>query len=310
MKRTKPVTTLQNVPETLTIVSAKGHENALGFCQTGTAYLIPLKRMSLSLSLRNNLLQANGNILSLQTLQSMADDDLDNYDLRILTALFSLLEANVPLPSGQICIYLPDLLWMIGVKPNQGQEQIEKFVREKLMPLQRLVGICVNESGNLTDSLPVILGLKYNPEDNTISFQSHYLNMLIRRFEGNEVRSYCRLIKAPLHKCSMHVFENARILLSVIVQAGGRPPHLSAKTLYDRNLFLQRRLEGRDRYYQQRLLSQCFRETFCFLQEGTRLTEAKPYIRIPNDSEIPKLGKMNKTVYKLSDENKWHRHSK
>jgi len=196
--------------------------------------------MEMSLSLNGTLLQANGNVLSLQTLNSMADDNLESYDFRILVALFSILEANAPLPIGQICIYLPDLLWLIGVKPNQGQEQIKKFYNEKLVPLQRLVGICVNESGNLTDSLPVILGLKYSPEDNTLSFQSPFLSMLLRRFEGNEVKSYCRLIKAPLQKCSPFVFENARIMLGVIVQAGGRSPHLSAKTIFDRNL-LQRR---------------------------------------------------------------------
>ena len=300
--RRKTEDALQEIPKTLSIITRKGCSNALSFTREGKAFLIPLSQHTQKVAVRKNQIAFNGTLATLTDLIDMGDENIDAYDIRLLYVIFSmLLENDISDVMEEINIYVPDLLELMGLQRNLSQPQINNFITEKVIPLKRLVGVLLDDAGQIAVSLPAIVNPEYDKGRNIVSFCAPCLVHLIKILSSGDLISYRNLIKLPLHKCNMAVFESVRIILTTISQAGNKP-HISAATIYSRNPFLQKRLEECTPKNRQRILSVTFRSTFEFLKHGTWLSDSKPDIPIPN--QIPLVSNMKQTVYRFGDSGK------
>ena len=302
-QRRKPHTAIQNIPESLALISFRGYENALSFHREGNAFLAALQkegRPPLQISPDDGSLckEASAPIRP-EELNQYFDGNINGYDLKIMAALFTLVQGSYGDGSQKgYQIYLPDLMRMMGKRSNLSRPFILSFVHEHVLPLQALVGAI---DGKV---YPVFPRLTYDEETNCLLAHVPYFMGLIKKFNCIDKPTYSYLVKTTaLAKCNADEFESLRIICTVIEQAG-RKPHISAETILQRNLFLQSRLEHCLPNNRQKVVKQSFQTVLKLLKEETRLCERYMGLSLPNAEDkanIPNINQMGKSVFKFSN---------
>ena len=88
-----------------------------------------------------------------------------------------------------LTIYIPDYLKSIGLKENRGNESVNAVIN-KISGYADLTGVVIEEEfGSATyKEYPVIKDFVYDELDNTMTFSSPYIMMIIRKVESTRIR--------------------------------------------------------------------------------------------------------------------------
>lgn len=312
------------MPEQLAITTLIPYQDAMSIVDNPAAHLQPITQ-----ALADNLRFEEGTLyfqgmeasrINLMEYYDKRPQAVSELDLPTLRALYSVIlqelreaaenpdeiMARAKDPkylSHSVRLYLPDVLKMLGYKPN-GSHDGATYAVAKIMRYNRILGVMEEKAnGRIYKShYPVMLFVGHNGKDNTIEFASPYINKLvmtilhasIQRNKAGEpkLRSNGKPFMLPSHsyliKTSIAKERNKRaveivcIIVTLIEQAGdGGTPHIKARTIIDRCPDLKNALEAASSGNKSLILKRAFTRAWVLLDKQTRLTETYKNIKFP-----------------------------
>lgn len=320
--RTKRTAELANdieYPKSLAITTYKPYQYATSLFQNGNAYLQPgidtsnlkfqegklffedetglMKKIS-EVELINNfktkepLTKINGLVF------------LRVYYSIILKIYMEAIKKNEPLPKS-INFYLPDLAEYLGYPRNVGSDTIQAIISQ-MMSFHNTLGVMTvdYEDNRVGKSYyPIFLFTGYDDTTNTIGIYSPYVYKVIDTIYKEAIKvnlktkqpelnnhgepihlpSHSFIIKPSIFKEKNNVaVENVFIIVQVIEKAGNYIPRIKARTIIERNSFLNYKLQETETKHKTQLLQRTFKKTWELLSDQTRLKEKYRNIQLPD----------------------------
>ena len=206
--------------------------------------------------------------------------------------------------SHSVRLYLPEVLKMLGYKPNSSRDGVTYAVA-KIMRYNRILGVMEEKAnGRVYKShYPVMLFVGHNGKDNTIEFASPYINKLVmtvlhasiqmgkndkpklkRNGKPFMLPSHSYLVKTSIAKeRNKRAVEIVCIVVTLIEQAGdGGTPHIKARTIVDRCPDLRNALDAANTSSDKgKIIRRAFSKAWQLLPEQTRLAEVYKNIQFP-----------------------------
>lgn len=288
--------TIVTMPSKYAIITNDQYKNAMGLYKDGNAYLQPLSANA-NLEYRNGMLLLEGLPASAATLKETYFQKVtDSMDLPLLRVFYSILLNNYRNGSLSpvVTIYLPDLFSFIG-KKTVSRNEIEGLIGS-IIRFHNVMGII---DGNI---LPVLLYMGEDREKNIISFSSPYMTRVIEKIHKASILTdkkgkprlrengqpltkpaYSYLIKPSIrNERSKRAVEIVHIVTLLIEQAGNHTPHISARTIIERNPLLRWSLENATTTDKNKALKRAFSKAWELLRTQTYLEETYNDIRLPD----------------------------
>lgn len=326
-RRTRPTeVTIVSLPDRQATITAKSYTNALGLLHEGNAYLEPLNaEFAEKVEYRDGRLHFAGTLESIPEteIQNMASKEyIDAINLPLLRTIYSIILKEYEKTDYQnlssIVLYVPDLFEILGMKRNQSREQIKELIMQ-INQYKNIVGVVAKSVGTkVSKSYYALLNFNYyDDEKNTLSISSPYIEYIAKRIYEDSIRrdkngmpnllkngkpsiapTHSYLIKSEIAKeRNKTAIENVGIIVTLIEQSGNHIPHISAKTIVDRNPLLQQRLNESIAKNRQRILDRVFAKTWELLHTMTYLEEIYPGIKLPDMNDLPQIKKLDKEVF-------------
>ena len=194
-----------------------------------------------------------------------------------------------------------DLAEALGTPRTKGQEAIDRAAKAA-GEFNNIVGMLQNSTASRPSDFAVLLYKGYNENTGKITIESPYMTYLIkllykvslrRTNSGNLEKSTTgKLLTDPMFSFLLRselakerdktAYENVKIIVPIIEQAGNFTPHISARELIERNYLLADRLENaKDIRYKNKLLKRVFLNTWKYLKNDTELLTVYEDIKIP-----------------------------
>lgn len=307
------------VPEKYAIITQQQYQNAMGLFQEGNAYLQPLANVE-ELEYKDGKLYFEGLPASEAQLREYYTKDVpDMIDLPLLKEFYTIvlntfltnLKENKP-QTPTLSIYLPRLFARLGKKTVSRNETLS--IINKMISYHTIMGVIDG------DILPVLLYVGENQEKNTISFMSPYMNRVIEKIYKVSIRTdkngkpklkkngepqtlpvYSYLIKPSIcTERNQKAVEIVHIVTTLIEQAGDNEPHISAKTIVERNMQLRYSMDGARPSDKNKMLKRAFTKAWELLRTQTDLEKVYPGIELPDPKDpknIPTMSQLEKTVF-------------
>lgn len=245
-------------------------------------------------------------------------ENIENINLSLLRVIYSMIfkeyeASNNRLDKSYISIKISDLFKSLGRKPNVGQDRVEGLLRD-ITQYKNVYGVVINNTGKrlYRNYYEVLSDYKYDEKKKVIHMKMPYLICLIEMMTINDKEpkkkkpTHSFLIKSSIAKVrNRAAIENVNIIVTLIEQAGDNVPHISAKTIVDRNSLLKYRLRQCSKKNRQRIIDKCFMKTWELLRTATLLEDKYINIELPNSEDItslPKLKNLQKYVYEYRHE--------
>ena len=264
-------------------------------------------------------------------------EGIEKIDLMLLQFYFSIIldQFYTKLKKGEldptaatilpITIYVPDLIRKLGEYGHFDQQKAEE-IGNKTFDFQGIIGVMRSiEKPQYKNYFPVLIFRGYEGAPNTITFESPYLEYLIRAIYRESIRttkhgkpqfkkdgtpelkpSYSYLVKPALtFERNKAAAENVLIITTLIEQAGGNGAHISAQTLIERNPVLEQRLKSSRNPVQ--LLQRVFKRTWKLLRDQTRLMEVYEEIELPDPNDttnIPTPSNLREHIFEFTHKGK------
>ena len=302
----------------LAVPTLPRYEHSISLHEEGDAHLMLLKRSTTELKFENGQMFFSGSLKPISTVELVQDlktrEGIEHINIPLLNVYYSIIlkrfyeNGNIPENLNTIAtIYLPDLAEALGLgRKNLHKSDIQSIINSTRQFTNILGVLHFTQNGKPKESyFPVMNFEGYDATTNTISFYSPYLNYIIEVIYNASIRknkkgipqvkknglpilnpSHSYLVKPEIYKeRNIAAVINVLIIITVIEQAGNNTPHISTKTIVDRNENLKLRLEN-DSSHASRLLKRVFSKTWELLREKTRLTEYYDGIVLPDPSDI------------------------
>ena len=302
----------------LAVPTLPRYEHSISLHEEGDAHLMLLKRSTTELKFENGQMFFSGSLKPISTVELVQDlktrEGIEHINIPLLNVYYSIIlkrfyeKGNIPENLNTIAtIYLPDLAEALGLgRKNLHKSDIQSIINSTRQFTNILGVLHFTQNGKPKESyFPVMNFEGYDATTNTISFYSPYLNYIIEVIYNASIRknkkgipqvkknglpilnpSHSYLVKPEIYKeRNIAAVINVLIIITVIEQAGNNTPHISTKTIVDRNENLKLRLEN-DSSHASRLLKRVFSKTWELLREKTRLTEYYDGIVLPDPSDI------------------------
>ncbi len=308
-----------DMPDKYAIITQPNYQNAMGLFQAGNAYLLPLTNVD-GLEYKDGKLYFRGLPASEAQLKEYYTKDVpDMIDLPLMRIFYSIvlntflhnLKENKP-QTPTLSVYLPDLFAFWGRRQINKEQTVELINR--IMSFQTLVGVVDG------DLLPILVYMGQEQQKNTISFAAPYMNRVIEKVYKVSIRTdknghpkykkngepqtlpvYSYLIKPTIkNEKNQKAVEIVHIVTTLIEQAGNNNPHISAKTIVERNMQLRNSIEGQTPANQNNMLRRAFKKAWELLRTQTVLEKVYPGIELPdpnNPKNIPSTSLLDKTVF-------------
>lgn len=206
--------------------------------------------------------------------------------------------------SHSVKLYLPEVLTMLGYKPNSSRDGAIYAVA-KIMRYNRILGVMEEKAnGRVYKShYPVMLFVGHNGKDNSIEFASPYINKLVMtilhasiQMDKNDkpkmkkngkpfmLPSHSYLIDTKIAKeRNKRAVEIVFVIVTLIEQAGdGGTPHIKAQTIVDRCPDLKNALDAAKTPSDKgKIIRRAFPKAWQLLRTHTRLAEFYKNIQFP-----------------------------
>ena len=316
----------------LAIPTLPRFEHSLSLHEEGDAHLKLLNRSTTELKFENGQMFLSGSLKPISTVELVQDlqtrEGIEHIDIPLLNVYYSIIlkrfyeKGNIPETLNKIAtIYLPDLAEALGLgRKNLHKSEIRSII-DSTRKFINIIGVLhFTQNGKPRESyFPVMNFEGYDAKTNTISFFSPYLNYVIKTIYHASIRtnkkgipqlkknglpvlnpSHSYLVNPDIYKeRNIAAVINVLIIITVIEQAGNNTPHISAKTIVDRNENLKLRLE-KDSSHASVYLKRVFSKTWELLRDKTRLTEYYDGIILPaphDISNIPIYSQLEKHIF-------------
>lgn len=331
--RTRPEeSSVLKLPNRQATITIKPYTTAISFCQNGNAYLELLQKEFVGkLKVHNEKIYSEGQLqeLSEAEIQNLTTKSyIDTIDLDMLRTFYSVIlqeyeKSEYQKINANIVLYVPELLAILGKKSNKSQEQIQELIKD-INQYKNIVGVFKKNNGKrVYKNYYSLLNFNfYDEEHNTISFNSPYLEYITKYLyqisirkdaKGNPkftktgkpitIATHSYLIKSEIAKeRNRTAVENVNIIVTLIEQAGKSTPHISAKTIVERNPLLKQRLEESQPRNRQQVLDRAFKKTWELLHTMTVIEDSYPGIQLPdpkNPANYPRYKLLDKTVFEF-----------
>ena len=324
-KKAKEAGAITETPDNLALITLAGFENSLSFHESGAASLQALQKQDAQLTFKDGelYLTNDANEISKVELQDITTkESIETLNTPLLAAFYSILleqwsqqVENSGRPADVISLSVPAFSKFIGKKANQGTDSAKDLI-DKVKSFHNIVGVFKDGTTNRQSIFPVLLFEGYDAKTNTISFSSPYMRYLINMIYLQSIRrdkngktltrkdgqpklkpAYSYLVHADLLKeKNTAAIENVYIIIRTIEQAGDHTPHISARTILERNPQFYQRLEQSSNKNQ--LLKRVFIKTWQLLREKTSLQDRYKGIKLPeprNPKNIPTMSTLDNT---------------
>ncbi len=325
---------IHEIPHTLAVPTLQNYQYIMSLKPFGNAYLQPLTSTD-GLIFSDGRMYFKGNDIqpvSEVELQNMVTNEgIDEIDLSMLRIFYSIIlrefeKTKCTEIRDVIKLYIPDLAESMGLQRNINKASIQRMI-DTLQSFHNIVGVMHGTRNNKpSQSLYPVLNFEgYDDKKNTISFSSPYMNMVIqtvyklaiqkrkngepkltKRGEPVRIPTHSFLIKTSIVKeRNKAAVENVLIIVQLIEQCGNQTPHISAKTMIERNPQLEQRLNQAKN--KTTLLKRTFETTWRILREQTYLEERYPNIKLPDPNDpamIPSLKNLDTLVFTFDNTGK------
>ncbi len=224
-------------------------------------------------------------------------------------------------------VHINDLARFFGdERKGLDRQQVERIIK-RIQAYKGFVGVV--PSGYSMASVYAVLNFEeYNAKDNTITYTAPYLVYLVKTLlelqprrtakgeiktskNGNKllkpINSY--LIKPSLNKeRNIPARNNVALIVQLIEKAGNNTPHISLKTLIERNPALKNRLKkAKNTTIYNQHLKRTFAKTWELLKTKTTLEQTYKDIKLPDPKDpatIPTKSIINKMVFEFPHKGK------
>ena len=316
----------------LAIPTLPRYEHSISLHEEGDAHLMLIKISTTELKFENGQMFFSGSLKPISTVELVQDlktrEGIEHIDIPLLNVYYSIIlkrfyeKGNILETLNTVAtIYLPDLAEALGLgRKNLHKSDIQSIINSTRQFTNILGVLHFTQNGKPRESyFPVMNFEGYDATTNTISFYSPYLNYIIEVIYNASVRknkrgisqvkknglpilnpSHSYLVNPDIYKeRNITAVINVLIIITVIEQAGNNTPHISAKTIVDRNENLKLRLE-KDSSHASVYLKRVFSKTWELLRDKTRLTEYYDGIILPaphDISNIPIYSQLEKHIF-------------
>lgn len=317
-----------SMPDKLATITNTEYKNALGLYSDENAHL-QFFINSGNLKCVDGQFMINGLPASSSDLKELFTDHINApANLTLARVLFSIIlqnnkekiENNLPL-SPVTTVYIPKLLNYVG-KTNIGRNEVLSLING-ILEFQSCMGI-VNG-----DILPVLVYMGEDQSKNTLSFSSPYINRLLGKIYKSSIQtskngrallknngkpqtkpSYSYLVKPSIYnERNKKAVEIVFIIIPLIEQAGNHEPHISAKTIAERNVLLKEALDKASPSDKNKILKRTFTKAWELLRTQTEIETAYPGIELPDPMDkknIPTASTLEKTIFTFKHNGKQH----
>ena len=315
---------IAEIPSKIPLITNSVWQNAMTYNNDDTAYLQPLSSVE-------DLVYENGRLIlsglpatAAQIKHLYTKDNIENFDLPLLRVFYAVILNQFAKTWKEdksvdevITIYYPELAKQIGKGINTSRNDVEKTI-SSILSFRNIIGI--TEKGN--NILPVLVYLGEDREKNTISFASPYMLKVIKDLSKASVRksregldivdkngmpktlpAYTYIPDMALAKeKNKKAVEIVCIVVTTIEQAGSHgTPHISAKTIVERNLLLKQSIDNaKSTADQNKFLQRAFSKAWELLRTKTDILERYKNIKLPDPKDkdfklkcIPTMGTLN-----------------
>ena len=294
------------IPSKMPIITNKKYINAMTYNDDNAAYLQPLSSAD-GLVFENGKLFFEGLPASAARIKHLyTKDNIENFDLPLLRVFYAIILNKFKQTWREdqsieevITIYYPDLAKQLGKSTNISRTDVESTINS-ILSFRNIMG--VTEKGK--NVLPVLVYMGEEREKNTISFASPYMVKVIKDIYNASIRkskqglemkkkdgtpqflpAYTYLPNLTLAKeRNKKAVEIVCIVVTVIDNTGMHGiPHISAKTIIERNQLLKQSLENtRDTSNQNKILKRAFSKAWELLRTHTDVMEKYKNIQLPD----------------------------
>lgn len=304
----KKASNTAEIPTQMPIITNQSYQNAITYNDDDTAYLQPLSSAD-GLVYEDGVLMFEGLQISAAKIKHLyTKDNIENFNLSLLRAFYAVILNRFEKTWHEdksiddvITIYYPDFARQIGKGSNISRNDIENTI-SNILSFRNVLGI--TEKGN--NILPVLVYMGENRDENTISFASPYMVKVIKDVYKASIRkskqnlpllnkdgtpkllpsySYIPNMKLAKEK-NQKAVEIVCIVVATIEQCGYNIPHISARTIIDRNPLLKQSLDNTDRTSNQNtFLERAFTKAWQLLVSHTDLDKRYKNIQLPNPKD-------------------------
>ena len=322
------------VPSKMPNITNRQFMNAITYNNDKAAYLQPITSAA-ELTIENGIICFEGLPASAATIKHLyTKENIEDFDLPLLRVFYAIIlnkfrQTWIEDQSIEdvITIYYPDLAKQLGKSTNMSRADVVSVINN-ILSFRNVVGV-TKEGGEI---LPVLSYWGEDRSKHTISFASPYIVRVIKDIYNASIRkskqglelkkkdglpqllpAYTYLPNLSLAKeRNKKAVEIVCIVVTVIENAGTHGiPHISAKTIIERNLLLKNSLENtKDTSNQNKLLKRAFSKAWELLRTNTDVLEKYKNIQLPDPKAkdfkakwIPTMGTLN-MVFEFPHEGK------
>lgn len=220
--------------------------------------------------------------------------------------------------SYNITFYIPDFIRATGITANANRDTVQGIIK-KIEGYSGIHGI-VKEDRVRYAHYPVLVLIKYDESDNTITFASPFMNRIAQKTlhdsvrhdrQGNAMRSKSgKLNMEPSHSYRINsgilkernkrAAEVACMVAALIDKAGNKTAHIRFRTILDRFEQLKQDIErASSTYNKNRILRTTFSKAWEFLAKYSDLSEKYKNIKLPDPDDkdtIPTMKTLDMVV--------------
>ena len=327
---------ISEVPSKMPIITNQMYKNAITYNDDETAYIQPLKSAD-NLVFENDTLFFEGLPASAAQLKHLyTKDNIEDFDLPLLRVFYAtILNRYMKTISEDntieevITIYYPQLARQLGKSSNISRMDVETTIND-ILSFRNILGI--TEKGQ--NILPVLVYLGEDREKNTISFASPYMTKIVKDLYKASIRRNKKTGAAILKKDGTPLLDVAytylpdmslakeknksavEIVCIVVatIESTGKDnlPHISARTIIERNQLLKRRLKNTaNPSNKNKLLERAFSKAWELLVTKTDIKDKYPNMILPDTKAsdfkakwIPTMGNLDMVFEFPSESNK------
>ena len=297
------------IPDKLAIITNKEYQNAMNYSNDMNAHLQVITSAD-ELECTDGKLYFQGVPVSNATIKHLyTDNNIEEFNLTLLKSFYSIIlkKYNDSIRSDGvidevITIYYPDFARKSGRKTSVSRRDVINTIHD-IQSFRNIVGITEKNS----NILPVLVYMGEDVEKNTISFASPYIFKIVqdiykvsaRKDKNNNIiigedgtykmkASYSYLADFSLaREHNTKAVEIVLVIVKLIEQVGDRGvPHISARTIIDRNPLLKRSIENsKNISNKNKFLFRAFDKAWKLLREKTDLMKKYKNIELPDPQE-------------------------
>lgn len=310
--KSKAIEIVDVFPEKLATPSLQNYGYSLSLHKEGNAFLVNTKGIEAELTVidkrymkQDKRCYTGTRNLFFDDLQNISTTDgIEKIDLLTLHYFYTLLLKKFEtdkhiLRDSRIKLFVPDMARYFGIKSSIGETTTLSLIK-KARSFTNVMGIVKESNSNIPSCYPALLYHGFDSRENTITISSPYIENLLQSAynaaiitnakgckitdQKNEPKtkpwnSY--LVKPEILKeRNKTAAENVFIICNVIEQAGNNVPHISAKTIIDRNVSLNNSYNKSTNKNQ--VLRRVFQKTWELLDSMTDLKTIYKDIVLPD----------------------------